>query len=53
MIALKHSLFEIPETEIHRTKVLRTIFQGNDLSLGVGLREGDLHRQINKGKERL
>jgi predicted amidohydrolase YtcJ len=28
MIVLNHDLFEIPETEIHKTKVQKTIFQG-------------------------
>jgi predicted amidohydrolase YtcJ len=27
-IILSHNLFEIPATEIHRTRVLKTIFKG-------------------------
>jgi predicted amidohydrolase YtcJ len=29
MIVLNHNLFEIPETDIHKTEVLRTVFKGN------------------------
>ena len=29
MIVLNHNLFEIPETEIHKTEVQTTIFKGN------------------------
>ena len=29
MIVLNHNLFEIPETEIHKTEVQRTVFKGN------------------------
>jgi predicted amidohydrolase YtcJ len=28
MIVLNHNLFEIPESDIHKTEVKRTIFQG-------------------------
>ena len=28
MIVLNHNLFEIPETEIHKTEVQKTIFKG-------------------------
>ena len=28
MIVLNHNLFEIPETEIHKTEVQKTIFSG-------------------------
>ncbi len=29
MIILNHNLFEIPETEIHKTEVQTTLFKGN------------------------
>jgi len=28
MIVLNHNIFEIPETDIHKTVVLRTVFKG-------------------------
>jgi len=28
LLILNHNLFEIPETEIHRTEVQKTIFKG-------------------------
>ena len=28
MIVLNHNLFEIPETEIHKTEIQKTIFKG-------------------------
>jgi predicted amidohydrolase YtcJ len=28
MIILNHNLFEIPKTDIHKTKVQKTIFKG-------------------------
>ena len=29
MIVLNHNLLEIPDTDIHKTEVLRTVFKGN------------------------
>jgi predicted amidohydrolase YtcJ len=29
MIVLNHNLFEIPETDIHKTEVQKTLFKGN------------------------